>query len=182
MTVRSALRAATQASHDRVDDLFSRFDLTDPADYRLFLAAQASAHVPAEEALDAGGAGSVLADWPSRKRAALLRLDLDEAGGGDVPRLPPPAFDGAPALLGGVYVLEGSRLGGALLARSLPAHAPGRFLRARGAPDAWRRLLARMDELIYDPADLAAASEAARAVFSLFETAGRLVWDSRRRD
>jgi heme oxygenase len=178
MTVREALRAATQASHERVDALFSRFDLANPVEYGRFLAAQAAAHIPVEEALNAGGVADVLPDWPSRQRAALLRQDLGDIMRADVVAIDPPVFDTVPALLGGVYVLEGSRLGGALMERSLPPGVPGRFLRARGEPGAWRRLLARMDELLYEPPSLAVASRSAQAVFSSFELAGRRVWDN----
>ena len=56
--------------------------------------------------------------------------------------MPAPNFSGLPALLGGLYVIEGSRLGGALLKRGLPAGTSARFLNAPAEPGAWRRLIA----------------------------------------
>jgi heme oxygenase len=175
-SARAALRAATRDDHGRVDALFARFDLTRPADYRRFLAAQAAAHIPVEAALDRAGAGTVLPDWTSRQRADLLRADLAEAGGGPVAPYVAPNFSGRSALLGGLYVIEGSRLGGAVLRRGLPPDAPARFLGAPTEPGAWRQFIATMDTLIGSPDEVAEAVAAAQAVFRLFERAGRDVW------
>ncbi|MDP8911973.1 MAG: hypothetical protein M3N39_00180 [Pseudomonadota bacterium] len=46
MSARAGLRAGTAAEHDRVDRLFSRFDLRREEDYRHFLLAQAAAFLP----------------------------------------------------------------------------------------------------------------------------------------
>ena len=168
--VRQALRSATADWHDRVDRAFSSFDLSDRGSYGRFLAAQAGAHIAVETALDAGNAGSVLADWPDRRRAQLLRDDL-AALGVDVPHVTPIApFEGAAATLGAVYVLEGSRLGGALLRRSVPAGYPTTFLGA-GDPAGWRRLLDILDQKVRTADETSAATNAACRVFMLFERA-----------
>ena len=177
MSARVALRAATRADHERVDALYSRFDLTRAADYRRFLAAQAAAHIPVEEALDHAGASTVLPDWERRRRAELLRRDLDETGAEPSVAMLAPNFFGLPALLGGLYVIEGSRLGGALLKRGLPAGTSARFLDAPAEPGAWRRLIATIDTSIGAPDEIAAATSAAQAVFRLFEAAGHDVWE-----
>jgi heme oxygenase len=176
VSVRAALRAGTRADHERVDALYSRFDLTRAADYRLFLAAQAAAHIPVEDALDSAGASAVLPDWERRKRAQLLRSDLAEIGAEPGAAMPAPNFSGLPALLGGLYVIEGSRLGGALLKRGLPAGTPARFLGTPAEPGAWRQLIATIDASIVAPDEIATAISAAQAVFRLFEAAGRYVW------
>ena len=51
MSAHAALRAATADAHERVDGLFSRFDISDPIGYRRFLTAQAVAYLPGEAAL-----------------------------------------------------------------------------------------------------------------------------------
>src|SRR5689334_6570101 len=107
------LRDATAAAHDEVDALFSRVDLTNAAGYRAFLSAQAFAHLAVEAALDAAGAERVIADWPERRRAALLRADLAELGIA-AEQGSPPSLSGAASIAGAAYVLEGSRLGGAM--------------------------------------------------------------------
>lgn len=169
--VRQALRAATGGSHTRVDAAFSGFDLGDRQGYGRFLSAQAAAHIAVETALEQSGIASVLADWPGRRRADLLRSDLAALGLSVPPLDDLPGFDGTPAMLGAVYVLEGSRLGGALLRRSVPADLPVTFLGASD-PAAWRRLLALLDEQVETDDDVERATNAALRVFTLFELSG----------
>jgi len=170
--VRSALRAATAAHHDRVDAIFSHADLTDREGYGQFLQAQAGAYLPVEAALGEAGAAALVPDWAARRRAAALEADLAALG------LPVPhdmadiTFEGAAAVLGGVYVLEGSRLGGALLARSVPANFPRAFL-APGDSARWRQLLGILEHTLTSAGDMASAIESASRMFLLFESSGR---------
>ncbi len=172
--VRQRLRSETAGWHDRVDAVFTRFDLSDAVSYGRFLTAQAMAHLAVEAALDAAGVAAVLPDWPDRQRAPLLRSDLAALGLATPPLRPFSVLDGAAALLGAAYVLEGSRLGGALLRRSVPAALPTQFL---GASDsaAWRRLLDALDRHVTTAEDVAAATISARQVFSLFEESGTTI-------
>lgn len=167
-----ALRRATAEAHAEVDGLFSQVDLASAAGYRAFLSAQARAHLPVEAALDAAGAERVFADWPQRRRAALLRADLEDLGGTITPG-PAPLLTDAAEIAGAAYVIEGSRLGGALLRRSVGDGLPTRFLSAPAEPGGWRALLLRLDEVLADDADLDRATDAARRVFALFAAAGR---------
>lgn len=166
-----SLRSATSAEHAEVDRLFSAFDLSQPAGYRAFLAAQAPAYLGIERSLDSAGAGRLVDDWPQRQRAALLHADLEDLGMEPRAEAAVLRFSSDPALLGGVYVLEGSRLGGALLARSIPPGAPARFLRAPAPPGAWRSLLRVLDDRLRSPSDLELAVDAARASFGCFAQA-----------
>jgi heme oxygenase len=170
-TVRSAIRSATAGHHERVDRVFSGADLTDRNAYGRFLSAQAEAHVATEEALTLAGAASILPDWPQRQRASLLRADLAALG------LPQPAADaaiefaGPSAVLGGIYVLEGSRLGGRVLRRGVPSEYPCSFLDAADT-GGWRRLLAILEDRLADEVERDAAIDAAIQVFNLFERSG----------
>ena len=170
LRVRQALRSATADWHDRVDRAFSRFDLGDRASYGRFLMAQAGAHLAVEAALESGDVASVLADWPARRRSQLIRNDLAALGLSAPRAVAIPGFEGVPALLGAVYVLEGSRLGGALLKRSVPADFPTSFLGA-GNAGAWRRLLEALEEKVRTEDETTAATSAACRVFTLFEGA-----------
>jgi heme oxygenase len=172
VSARAALRAGTADAHERVDGLFSRLDLARPEHYRLFLLAQAAAHLPIEAALDAAGAGALLDDWPSRRRARLLIADLEDMGLAPPPPLTPPPFLTDAGKFGAIYVLEGSRLGGSLLRKGLPPTAPTRFLAAPQVPGAWRKLLAKLDEALYETRQGEAAIDTARQVFERFEAAG----------
>jgi heme oxygenase (biliverdin-IX-beta and delta-forming) len=169
---RAYLKDRTQAAHDRVDALFSRLDLSRPDDYRSFLEAQAEAHLAVEAGLDAAGAEKVLPDWPQRRRGEALRGDLRDLGGG-LGMVTPVVFAGDAEILGGIYVLEGSRLGGSVLKKLLPQGAPRRFLDGDQEPGSWRKLLEKLEEALYDSARLDAATNAALRVFARFETAAR---------
>lgn len=180
MSARSALRAGTAAEHDRVDRLFARFDLDREEDYRRFLLAQAAAFLPVEAALDAAGAAELVPDWTHRRRGNLLRADLSELGAGEPPPVAPPPLEDPAAQLGAIYVLEGSRLGGAVLKRGLAEAAPRRFLSTPQNPGSWRKLLETLDMFLYRSDRLEAALGAARGVFQSFEAGGQLYLESGR--
>lgn len=157
------LRAETRRDHLRVDEAYGRFDLGDRESYGAFLTAHARV-TPGVEALLRPA--ELIGDWQGR--TASLAEDL-AALGRDMPEalhLTIPA--GAGARWGALYVLEGSRLGGAVLARTLVAGSPHAFLGAIHAPGQWRGLLARLDRLALDRAEVAAG---ARATFSAFVSA-----------
>ena len=177
MKARAALRAATAEEHRKVDAAFSRFALSTEAGYRGFLLAQAEAFLPVEKALDEAGAAAVLPDWPQRRRGDLLRADLAAL----TVTLPEPFSDpdfisGKASMFGAIYVLEGSRLGGAVLKKTVPGHFPRRFLEARQAAGSWRIFLQALDDLLIRPGDLDAAIMAAKEVFARFEQAARRQW------
>ena len=118
-------------------------------------------------------AADVLEDWPARRRGHLLTADLADLGVAPARPIKPPPFDTPAALLGGLYVLEGSRLGGAVLRRRLPPGSPSRFLSAPAPNASWSRLLALLERELGRESDLAAAVAAAQAVFGSFERAGK---------
>jgi heme oxygenase len=126
-----------------------------------------------ETALEAAGVGALLPDWSERRRGHLLAADLAELGVEPPEAIAPPGLASEASLWGALYVLEGSRLGGALLKRSLAPGAPCRFLDAPQQAGAWRKLLAKLEECLYDPARVGAACETAKQVFKRFEYSGR---------
>lgn len=166
------LREGTRPDHDRVDAAFGRFDLSDPLDYGAFLMAQAAALLPLEAALTIAGADEVVTDWPQRQRASRILADLADLGLSIPPALPVPDFASTPEILGALYVIEGSRLGGAMLARQVPRDLPCRFLSDNDS-SRWRSLIALIELELLSPATQAAALSAARATFALFEAAAR---------
>lgn len=169
---RQALRLRTRADHDAVDRAFGRFGLADADGYGRFLLAQAAAVPAVEDALDRAGAARVVADWDERRRGHLLAADLADLGLRPEPAAPLElvAGDGGmlhEEVLGAIYVLEGSRLGGAVLARSVDAALPCRFLRA-GNSARWQALVGQIDRELAAPAQQDAAVIAARRVFACF--------------
>lgn len=172
-SARAHLRSATADCHRRVDDIFSASDLSEACSYGGFLRAQAAAFLPAEDALEDAGAADLLSDWTSRRRAAPLIADLAALGIALPDPVGRPSFVTSEQAIGGLYVLEGSRLGGTLLKRSVPSHLPSAFL-AGACSRSWQSLLSLMDAMLDTPDKLAAAADAARSVFGLFEAAGQL--------
>jgi len=109
-------------------------------------------------------------------RAELIALDLAALGAmrADISRLPLCAMrqpSGEPAALGALYVVEGSALGGALIAQALaPVVGEARrfFLGCASRGDIWPALLARV-ETLSPGAQRASAVEAAVETFQVFE-------------
>ncbi|MES2988772.1 MAG: biliverdin-producing heme oxygenase [Pseudomonadota bacterium] len=167
MSARAALRLATAPDHARVDAAFSQYDLSSREGYRRFLLRQAAAHLPVERALDGGVA---IEDWPERRRADAIRADLADLGCTDIAEAPFGGFSTPAEMLGGAYVLEGSRLGGQLLRKQVSDGLPTRFL-AKGSSEAWRALLTVLETKLTSPEEIAAAVKGARAVFACFEAA-----------
>ncbi|VXC81426.1 biliverdin-producing heme oxygenase [Sphingomonas sp. AX6] len=197
------LREATAHAHETVDAAFGGYDLTDRDSYVRFLSAHAEVMVPLEAALDAAGAESVTPDWETRKRGHLILADLaalsapplpgrtehvDPQGGAwhqslsFLARRKGQHFDKLnanggedmePNLAGILYVVEGSRLGGRFLSRQVPEEFPKSYLDAHQQSGNWAKLLASIDQILYDEGRTATAIDAALATFVLFERAGR---------
>jgi heme oxygenase len=122
LSPRECLRAATRGAHSKADHLFGCFDLADPEAYRRLLAVHQAVVPFCETILEASGVDALISDWPSRTRAAALAEDLAIIGAGSGSALGLASQVDAPAAFGMLYVLEGSRLGGAVLIRRLEAN------------------------------------------------------------
>lgn len=166
------LREATGAAHARVDALFGRFDLGRREDYAALLAAHAEALLPLEALLDRGGAAAVSGDWADRRRGDAIRADLAALGIDAPADAAAEAVPETAAMAGMLYVLEGSRLGGKFLARTLPPDFPRQYLSGNQSSHMWPELLAKLDALLYEPGTLDVAVDAANQTFGRFEAAG----------
>jgi heme oxygenase (biliverdin-IX-beta and delta-forming) len=188
------LRIATREIHERLHlhPAFAPLACTPPdlPGYARLLAQLQGFHVPVEAWLFAGAARHVpeLTDLARRRKAHLLGADLaslaaiasPSAGpgaameiGGDLSRA---------AVLGGLYVTEGSTLGGrelgrrleqALGSRGLVGSEGRRFLLAYGTSQGamWRRFCAIAEQVTQDfsAAEHADMTSAARALFLRLE-------------
>lgn len=162
-----ALRSATQALHARLD---SQLPLAQPAD-----ATQSLYHYHQHL--------RVLHGWLSNLTPLLRRTgwgqglleplcaDLGDAGLAAAPaEAARPPLDGDAAAWGVAYVVEGSQLGGRVLHQRLRragVDAPLRYLEGRGAGTGshWNGFLQALRAALVQPADVAAASAAARWAF-----------------
>lgn len=171
MSAVTMLRDATGAAHEAVDAAFGAHDLASPGAYRRFLLAHGRA-LPAAE--------RVMAALPFARtlptRAASLAADLAELGVAVPDPLPFAPGDDAATLWGVLYVVEGSRLGGAMLARQVPPALPGRYLGAVHASGQWRAIRAALDSAAAgEDADWTARMIAgALATFALYAAAAQL--------
>lgn len=160
---RRTLRNATMASHQRVDDLFSRFSLEDPADYAAFLKAHARALAPLEAMAR-----------PDLPRLPMLAGDLAVLGENMPAPLPAPhRAEGEGFRWGARYALEGSRLGGAMLARRVADGLPRAYLSAAHEKGGWIAFQQRL-EVAADAGGEGWIEEAIRgaeAAFGLFAAA-----------
>lgn len=164
---RFALKAATDDVHRELDDRLSRLDLAEAPDYRRFLSFHAKTIPPFEEALAAAGANAIIDGWDRGRRSDAIRIDL-EALGEPIPDLAAvEPICGTGELLGTAYVIEGSRLGGRVLARRVGEGLPMNFLSASGS-NSWPSVVAALDRCLYSDDLLGEAKVAARRCFALF--------------
>lgn len=164
----AALRAALRQG---TDDLHMRLDagigpLTTKAEYLAYLQGSFAFRAAIEPALHAAGA----AGWTPICLAPAIAEDLAILGL-DRPRpVTAPALQGIPAIAGALYVLEGSALGGVLIARRATALGYGpdsgaAHLHCQTAQQGrWRAFLAWMEGHDPDPRPSVAA---ARTVFGV---------------
>lgn len=162
----AALRGATREDHERVDAAFAGFNLKSRCGYAAFLRAHASVLPELERQL---APGQLIHGWAGRE--AALKADLADLA---QPMPSPASIDlptGTAARWGALYVVEGSRLGGALLARLVGDGLPSVYLRSTHGPGDWHRTLAMINRTLQNPQDLADAVNAAKAVFVAYRQA-----------
>lgn len=172
-SARFELKAATDDLHEELDGLLSRLNLARREDYGRFLQIHGRVVPSVESALSACGLGQVVDEWDSWRRSDALLADLAAMGLENVRAFPVPPYQSVPAMLGALYVLEGSRLGGQLLLKQVPAAFPSAYLSQSTNLHPWRSFIAVADRLIYGNGSSGEAATAARRCFTLFLDAAR---------
>ncbi|TCD22252.1 heme oxygenase [Pseudomonas sp. IC_126] len=167
--LRARLRHATAPLHAQVDAAYAGFDFNHEGGYVHFLRAHSRALGAVEVALEQAGIVRLLNDWPTRTRRHLLLADLSELDSPAPTTLPLPELLDEASCWGAAYVLEGSRLGGRILAkrqRQFDPSAPVSYLEHGDVARLWPTFLARLETAGCSswPAILAAAE----ATFALF--------------
>ncbi|CAM3631020.1 Heme oxygenase [Bordetella sputigena] len=178
MDVHAALRSATQERHQRLDSSL-RIGSPDAgyADYVAYIAALEAWLRPVEEALWAR-------DWPASLRPRLrrdksARIDQDLAAARAVGERAPatPACGMLPAVgksraydAGVMYVIEGSQLGGRMMAKRLRQAWPDRqfeYMEGYGAElgPLWKDFMAFLAEELKSERDVEQATAGARDAF-----------------
>jgi heme oxygenase (biliverdin-IX-beta and delta-forming) len=187
-SMRARLRAATTAAHERMHAhpgfAAAAAGTIEIADYRRLLGRVYGFHRPFEAAAcEVAATSGFDFDVEGRARTPALLADLTALGldPETIARLPlwTPSYSFASegALLGALYVLEGSTLGGAQIARALEGivgdeAADGRrFFLGHGDKrgSMWRDFLVRLESLSEDAKNSGEAIDAAVATFEGFE-------------
>lgn len=173
---RFLLRDACGDIHARLDARLSRFNFSDRADYADMLARMSGPLSATESALSAGIAPVKFENWAGRLRAHALRADLEHLGAAFTQRFAAPIEDEA-EMFGALYVLEGSRLGGRVLARmadeSGDAMVRGatRYFRHAEREGHWRSFLDAMENSEAVRAAPKRTTQSALTTFEAFEAA-----------
>lgn len=179
----AALRAATEAAHLRLHAIpvfqaLAEGRITRAA-YAGLLRRKLGFHAALEARLaEVPGLDGFGIDLTARRRTHLLRDDLAWLGAAPgAPWAPLPSFGSPAAALGGLYVAEGSTLGGRQLARALDGILPPgldgrRFLLGHGARhgEMWRSCCAAIERCGTAPQARAEMVQGALATFAAFES------------
>ena len=172
-SIRFAVKEATAAAHERLDQGLGHLDLAQADGYRRFLKTIAAAHLPLEALLERSGIARIITDWSQRSRSSALRRDMEALGEQPEPLdLDIDTVNQAFAL-GILYTLEGSRLGGRYLLQTVQhshAHLPVEFLQ-HGDTRLWGRFCAQLEASPEAHAHLDDVIAGARTAFSIFERA-----------
>jgi heme oxygenase len=172
--LRTALRFATTSQHQALDALAEGFDLDTIPGYAAFLGAHASILPALENAITAD---PLPAGWPAPQRTPALFEDIHALGETPPPQPDIPKLVSLEMRVGALYVLEGSRLGGAFILRRINARhpeAPTAFLAEKTHGLSWPRFVTWLDGLAFDPLGQSEAIDGARRTFAAFENAFRM--------
>ncbi|MCT8001707.1 biliverdin-producing heme oxygenase [Sphingomonas sanguinis] len=162
-TASLVLRERTGPAHEAVDAAYGRYRLDDRESYTAFLIAHARALPAVEDWLAAHEVG-----FPWRSRRDALAADLAVLGR-DMPE--PMTIDlpgDEAARWGALYVTEGSRLGGAMLARQVGEGLPRAYLESTFGPGEWRDFRHALDAAAMGDPWINRAVAAATTVFALY--------------
>ena len=112
-------------------------------------------------------------DWSYHPRAPVLAADLQALGEAPAAPLPGPRADSDAEAWGMLYVVEGSALGGRLIARHLRTHLPAQAARIRHFADApagpgWPAFRDALEQALPDEGARRRAAAGAQAMFNHF--------------
>ncbi len=184
-TVRERLRAATADAHRRLDAHALLADVLHGEDGRAAYHLMLRAYAPLHARIDAAIVASAHLlppgfDWRGRLKSDWLRRDLACLGLQPLPEaiMPaPPEPDGPAALVGLLYPVEGSTLGGRMIATRLRQRFAidetngGRFLAGyRGDTNrSWQAVCGWFETIADDEVAVTRAIDVALATFACFE-------------
>ncbi|WFP51853.1 biliverdin-producing heme oxygenase [Methylomonas sp. EFPC3] len=184
--VRALLRDATGMQHDQLNRHALLAGLVRPdyalATYQLLLQALFRTYAGLEPGLAAFSKRQLAGlDYVARVKLSWLQADLDHFGIDSAllkpADLPLPQIDSIGDYVGALYVVEGSTLGGQMIAKclgqnlGLSADAGARFYAGYGAATTsmWRGFIDFAESIAADTAQVTAAQLAAKRIFAFFQ-------------
>lgn len=173
---RGVLRDACRGIHAHLDQRLSEVDFNDRAAYADMLSRLSAPVTALEAGLTNGVAPVLFTNWAARLRAHALRSDVEAVGGDFRVRKAHP-IEGEAEALGALYVLEGSRLGGQVLARMVQqsrderVRAATRYFLHGAQAGLWRSFLQRLEQSPAVAANPERATHAALSAFAAFQGA-----------
>lgn len=164
------LRNACRTEHDGVDQIFSHFNLQDQDRYSAFLCAHARV-VPVLERWLKTRFKSVDTVW----RTDALKGDLHVLGYNMPPEMTWEPLEDDGYAMGVLYVLEGSKLGGRVLAARVPQGGAHAYLSSGHEAGGWPKFLQGLRTALVQGGDAYRANvlAGARQAFALFAASGR---------
>lgn len=176
------LKAATADVHDNVDKSIMAHDpFANKQSYLAFLSLQYYFLKDVSALYEHRELSELINDLPSRRRLGMLEQDFADLAA-ELPRafLAPEISDSTDfaTALGWLYVVEGSKVGAAMLGKQAQAKLPvsadngARYLAGPGAGrgSAWRELVNVIDSIELNDAQENALINGARQAFSRFQT------------
>lgn len=160
-----AVRAATAANHRRAEQSFAALIEAFPISYGRYLRAHASAFPAVGRAI---AAAMEWQPWEARWRDLLQ--DLSQLGLTAPEPVAVAVAGSTDEALGMAYVLEGSRMGSAIILKAMPDQAATSYLRGGLDTAPWKQLKARLTAA--DPAAAPGVIRGAQAAFAAFCDAG----------
>ncbi|MFT9063124.1 MAG: biliverdin-producing heme oxygenase [Acetobacter persici] len=148
-TRRFFLRDRTHSDHTELDQLIG--PLTSETAYRRYLKSLAGFRAGAEQAVSKALWPESLTGWSPVSLGRMMQADLHDLEESTTPLPPFPTPVSVPALLGALYVLEGSSLGARFLAKQVATLGYSQDFGARhlavqtASPDNWQHFLHRLD-------------------------------------
>lgn len=180
MSMHRLLKLSTQRCHDRVDHAFERFDLKTASGYRGFLQAHGHVVPQCEHHLADASIHDRFPGWMGTMRTQELFQDMDVLSLARPSEPVVPIGSGYRAsdayLIGLMYVLEGSRLGGRVLAKRVEenedalSRSATRYLRHDGGVS-WRSFLDRLAAFQFTADQTEICVNSAVETYGLFERA-----------
>ncbi|MFD2599275.1 biliverdin-producing heme oxygenase [Sphingobacterium corticis] len=176
--VSTAIKEATKSAHQQLEKtvVMRLKGIRSQADYADVLKHFYAYFSAVEQAIAPFITSGVLPDYASRRNASHIRQDIVDLGENvdTLPAAKAPNIQSVAEAFGALYVLEGSIMGGPYIVQMLKKYGMETgfsFFSGYGESTGqrWAAFTERMNELVVEPADVAALMKTGEETFARFE-------------